>query len=189
MSPYLENRLKANWKHLFANMPDENLTIRCGDGWFNIIDVFCESLFELHENAGEYDHGFIFPSIDPADANGCTQVYLDPPQLVSLSLTEQFGTLCIAYRFEYSDTILKLAKMTDGEKAKYPEIASIVHSNRYFAHVNGLVDYAEILSRRTCEFSGLPGVLHKSEAGWYSTLNPEVAKTTYINQGYSPVTK
>ena len=188
MSPYLEDRLKANWKFLFADMPDGNLTIQCGDGWFGIIDVLCQSLFDLYENAGEYEHGFLY-DVDPADAGGALKIYMDPPKLVSLSLSEQFGILCISYRFEYSDTILKLAKMQEGSQAKYPEIARTLAYNRYLAHVNGCVVYAENLSARTCEFSGLPGIMHKSDAGWYRTLNPEVAKTTYINQGFVPVEK
>jgi len=188
MSPYLEDRLKANWKFLFANMPDGNLNIQCGDGWYSIIDVLCESLFNLHENCGEYDHGFLY-DVDPSDSGGLLKIYMDPPNLVSLSLTEQFGILCISYRYEYSDTILKLAKMMDGSKAKYPEIANALAHNRYLAHADGCVAYAENLSTRICEFSGLSGVLHRSEAGWYRTLNPEVAKTTYINQGFVPVEK
>lgn len=84
---------------------------------------------------------------------------LDPDYKVS-QIKEKFGSL--RYYFQPSEacdrlTFYKMKEVTDGY---------------------------EKLSSETCEATGKPGVLMRSETGWYKTLNPEYAKTSLVHSKY-----
>ena len=64
--------------------------------------------------------------------------------------------------------------------------------DRYNAYFDGIVHFAETLSERTCEVTGLKGEMHISGGGgngWYKTLNCEYAKNDpfCIHRNYIPV--
>jgi len=51
-----------------------------------------------------------------------------------------------------------------------------------------VVSKYEKIAARTCEATGLPGVLMKSPRGWLKTLNPDYAKSVLIFSKYAEQT-
>jgi len=55
--------------------------------------------------------------------------------------------------------------------------------------MNKVIRRYENIASRTCEATGLPGVLMKSAGGWLKTLNPEYAATSLHYTRYEVVNK
>ena len=136
--------------------------LECGDGWYNILDVMCQSL------TYSYSTGW-------SDPNSDKFFDISAPQVVARQVKEKYGTLRFYFHLEFTDEISKAAEI-------HPEIRDILA--RYQNYFDGVVHMAEIMSGMTCEHTGLPGELHAA-GSWYATLNREYAKT--LNRGYVPV--
>jgi hypothetical protein len=151
----------------------------CNGGWYNIIDTLCEAC------EGLYSTGVALDGSDVAGNDGNAFLQIAPPQFIATQVKEKFGTLRFYYRLEFD------AKLNTLENTgRYPEITEV--KNNYRNYIDGIVHYAEVLSARTCEYSGKPGELHVSgghRGGWYRTLNIEEAKTNpeLAEREYVPV--
>lgn len=151
----------------------------CNDGWYNIIDTLCEAC------EGLYSTGVSLDASDVANNEGNAFLQIAPPQFIATQVKEKFGTLRFYYKLEF-DAKLNTLEST----GRYPEITEV--KNNYRNYIDGIVHYAEVLSARTCEYSGKPGELHVSgghRGGWYRTLNIEEAKTNpeLVDREYVPV--
>jgi hypothetical protein len=102
------------------------------------------------------------------------------PTVVLDQVKEKFGTLRVYFHLEFDKPFLEMAY---GDN---PEPEATKCANRYSDYMNGIVHMAEVLSSRTCEFTGLPGKLHSS-GGWVKTLNPEYAKNELADRNYTIV--
>ena len=110
---------------------------------------------------------------------------IKPPQLVADQVKEKFGTLRFYYHTELEEKMSYLK-----ETGKYPELDKILE--RYYNYFDGIVHFAETLSERTCEVTGLKGEMHVTGggvSGWYKTLNCEYAKNDpfCVDRNYIPV--
>lgn len=153
--------------------------IYCGDGWYDIIDSMCLACTEL------YSTGVALNGSDVAENDGNAFFQISPPDFIATTVKEKFGMLRFYYKLEFDEKLNKL-----GDSGNYPEINEI--KDAYRNYIDGIVHYAEILSARTCEYSGKPGELHVSgghRGGWYKTLNIEEAKTNpdLADREYIPV--
>ena len=185
MSPNLDKQLCEKYPSVFVDRQTSVLHscmgwgFECNDGWYDIIDSMCQACTELYSTGISIDPA----DRDPNDGNAFFQV--NPPKFIATQVKEKFGMLRFYYKLEFDEKLNKL-----GESGKYPEINEI--KDGYRNYIDGIVHYAEILSSRTCEFSGKPGELHVSgghRGGWYKTLNIEEAKTNpdLADREYIPV--
>lgn len=185
MNKKLQNQLFEKYPTIFREKDEpENKScmswgIECGDGWYDIIDTLCQSFMEC------YQTGF---RVDPQDQNivdGETFFTVLPPKVIATQVKEKFGILRFYYRLEYDERLNKLEK-TD----RYPDIKEI--KSGYNFYIDGMVHFAEILTSKTCEFTGKVGEIHVSggsRGGWYKVLNRDYAKTDpkFVERGYVPV--
>jgi hypothetical protein len=183
MSPELDKKLCEKYPKIFVNRYKSMMEscmhwgIECDDGWYDIIDSMCEAMTHT------YSTGLW---LDKASDN--MEDYLDvkPPQVIADQVKEKFSSLRFYYHLEFEPTFRNLAY---GENFN-PEARAI--AERYDNYIDGIVHYAEVLSSRTCELSGKPGILHStggSPNGWLKVLNEEVAKMNEfcVSRGYIPV--
>jgi len=149
--------------------------IDVSDGWYDIIDVLCQAATYTYTTSmmvDEVDGKRL--NIAPYSYTNITTYHfsIKPPQLVADQVKEKFGTLRFYYHLEHDPALLELEKTN-----KYPELKEII--NRYNAYFDGIIHFAETLSERTCEVTGLKGEMHVTGgggSGWYKTLNCEYAK-------------
>ena len=161
---------------------------QCGEGWFDIIDSLCEALTHTYTTSIEVDEedGKRL-GIEPSVYDGKTNYYckIIQPQVVVDTVKEKFGTLRFYYHTELEEKMSYLK-----ETGKYPELDKILE--RYYNYFDGIVHFAETLSERTCEVTGLKGEMHVTGgggSGWYKTLNCEYAKNDpfCVDRNYIPV--
>jgi hypothetical protein len=159
--------------------------IETGCGWYDLIDILCESLTYTYTTSIEVDeedgkHLGIKPYKSEAEDSYFFEV--EPPQVIATQVKEKYGTLRFYYRFELDEKIIYLL-----ETKKYPDLEKA--NDRFYNFIDGVVHFAEIASGRTCEATGQSGELHASggtRGGWLKTLNKEFAKTNVTTQGYIP---
>lgn len=181
MKPELDKTLCEKYPKMFVNRNKPmNETCMCwgfehGDGWYNIIDTLCEALTYTFTTSIEVDAErgkawSIEPYVWETDSQPRYFLEVEAPQVVVDQVKEKFGTLRFYYHLEFEPRFRELAY---GEKS-IPEARKI--ADHYSNFMDGIVHYAEVLSARTCEETGLPGEMHVG-GGWYRTLNPEYART------------
>jgi len=177
MSPELDAKLCAKYpgiftdRHAFMRETAMCWGFQCNDGWYNLIDGLCESLANLYLtgiNAGTGD---------------CPYIRVNPPQVVATTVKQKLGILRFYYKLVFDPALLKLAKTN-------VEAHQVI--SEYSYSIYGIVHHAEILSARTCEFTGQRGELHVSggsRTGYLMTLNREFARTDpfCVSRGYVPV--
>jgi len=133
--------------------------IECGDGWYDLLDVLCESLTYLYETG----------------SIGGDQRYapMDPPKVIATQIKEKFGTLRFYYRLSLSDQVKDLQKQAETD----PILASSIDKwiSDYIRYIDGIIHMAEYMSARTCECTGFKGELHRTPSGWYKVLSPTYA--------------
>ena len=159
-----------------------------GDGWYDLIDILCESLTYTYTTSIEVDEedGKRL-GIKPYKSEVGDSYYftVEPPQVIATQVKEKYGTLRFYYRFELDEKIIYLL-----ETKKYPDLEKV--NDRFYNFIDGVVHFAEIASSRTCEATGQSGELHASggtRSGWLKTLNKEFAKTNVTTQGYVPLSE
>ena len=194
MKPELDKQLCEKYPKIFKNRNASQMEscmhwgLEIGEGWYDIIDVLCQAATYTYTTAimvDEADGKRL--SIAPYSYTNITtyHFYIKPPQLVADQVKEKFGTLRFYHHLEYDTVLLELEKT-----GKYPELKEIM--NRYNAYFDGIVHFAETLSERTCEVTGLKGEMHVTGggvSGWYKTLNCEYAKNDpfCVDRNYIPV--
>jgi hypothetical protein len=167
MSPELEHKLIEKYPDLFQDVnrsPQE--TLMCfgcehGDGWYNIIDNLCGFITHLRENVRYY------LGLRKDIQDGKFNVELCCPKVVFMQIKEKYGTLRVYWRFEeienYDEIVSRLEDPNElNERLK-----------KYTNIIDGVVDFCEYLSSKTCEVTGKPGKLYSK--GWCVTLCKEEA--------------
>lgn len=166
MSPENDKFLCEKYPKIFANRnksPREScfgVGFEYGDGWKRLTELLCEALTYTYMTSVKV---------------GDKYVEVEPPQVICAQAKEKFGTLRFYYDLKPTAEFAELCKVND-EAKKVAE--------RYVHYIDGVVHFAEILSGRTCEVTGLDGEMHCSNggrSGWYRTLNREYAKTLNLN--------
>ena len=159
--------------------------LEVGDGWYNLIDILCESLTYTYTTSIEVDEedGKRL-GIKPykSEAKDSYFFEVEPPQVIATQVKEKYGTLRFYYREEYDEKFMSLY-----QTGKYPELQRSI--DRYSDYINGIVHFAETASGRTCEDTGQPGELHVSGGtrnGWVKTVNKEHAKAVLADHNYVP---
>ena len=194
MKPELDKQLCEKYPKIFKNRNASQIEscmhwgLEIGEGWYDIIDVLCQAATYTYTTAIMVDEadGKRLNIAPYSYANETTyHFYIKPPQLVADQVKEKFGTLRFYHHLEYDTVLLELEKTN-----KYPELKEIM--NRYNAYFDGIVHFAETLSERTCEVTGLKGEMHVTGgggSGWYKTLNCEYAKNDpfCVDRNYIPV--
>ena len=153
--------------------------LEVGDGWYNIIDMLCQSVSECYTTSIR---------IQPEDkhmVNDEPFYTIYPPDFIATQIKEKFGTLRVYYKLKYHPKINELEST-----GKYPDITKV--KNGYSNYIDGIVHFAEVMSSRTCEKTGKEGEMHVSggtRRGWYKVLNTEFAKTDEfcLSRQYTPV--
>ncbi len=197
MKPELDAALCAKYPKMFVNRNKPmNETcmcwgFSCGDGWYNIIDSLCEAMTYTYKTSlkVEKDRAIKMGIQKSEWADADDDAYyldVDAPQVIVDQVKEKYGTLRFYYHLEFEPNIRELAY---GENHD-PEARKV--AERFCSYMDGIVHYAECLSARTCEETGLPGEMHVSGGsryGWYRTLNREFAKTDEFctSRDYVPV--
>ena len=162
--------------------------IDVSDGWYDIIDALCQAATYTYTTSimvDEADGKRL--NIAPYSYTNETTYHFEikPPQLFADQVKEKFGTLRFYYHTELEEKMSYLK-----ETGKYPELDKILE--RYYNYFDGIVHFAETLSERTCEVTGLKGEMHVTGgggSGWYKTLNCEYAKNDpfCVDRNYIPV--
>lgn len=194
MKPELDKQLCEKYPKIFKNRNASQIEscmywgIDVSDGWYDIIDALCQAATYTYTTAimvDEADGKRL--NIAPYSYTNITTYHFEikPPQLVADQVKEKFGTLRFYYHTELEEKMSYLK-----ETGKYPELDKILE--RYYNYFDGIVHFAETLSERTCEVTGLKGEMHVTGGGgngWYKTLNCEYAKNDpfCVDRNYIPV--
>ena len=185
MNIELQKKLYENYPKIFSDTGKPATEscmawgIECGDGWYNIIDMLCQSVSECYTTSIR---------INPEDGHivGGEPFYtIYPPDVIAAQIKEKFGTLRFYYSLKYNPKLIELENT-----GRYPDIAKV--KNGYSNYIDGMVHFAEVMSSRTCEKTGKDGEMHVSggtRRGWYKVLNREFAKTDEfcVSREYTPV--
>jgi len=173
----LDKVLCEKYPKMFANRYADMMTttmcwgFECGDGWYNILDTLCEALTNSYTTCIDFGNGQI------EDAG-------DPPQVIVTQVKEKFGTLRFYYHIQCQG--LKYKELCEKYGDNHDGIQNWISDyNRYY---DGAVHMAEVMSSRTCEFTGQQGELHSSGGtrnGWLKTISREHAKTS-LEYNYVP---
>jgi hypothetical protein len=191
MKTELQEKLFSKYPKIFGDRT-KPMTETCmcwglevGDGWYDLIDILCESLTYTYTTSIEVDEedGKRL-GIKPYKSEVGNSYYftIEPPQVIATQVKEKYGTLRFYYREEYDEKFMSLY-----QTGKYPELQRSI--DRYSDYINGIVHFAETASGRTCEDTGQPGELHVSGGtanGWVKTVNKEHAKTDLADRDYVP---
>lgn len=194
MKPELDKQLCEKYPKIFKNRNASQMEscmywgIDVSDGWYDIIDALCQAATHTYTTSimvDEADGKRL--NIAPYSYTNETTYHFEikPPQLVADQVKEKFGTLRFYYHTELEEKMSYLK-----ETGKYPELDKILE--RYYNYFDGIVHFAETLSERTCEVTGLKGEMHVTGgggSGWYKTLNCEYAKNDpfCVDRNYIPV--
>ena len=194
MKPELDKQLCEKYPKIFKNRNASQIEscmywgIDVSDGWYDIIDALCQAATYTYTTSimvDEADGKRL--NIAPYSYTNETTYHFEikPPQLVADQVKEKFGTLRFYYHTEPEEKMSYLK-----ETGKYPELDKILE--RYYNYFDGIVHFAETLSERTCEVTGLKGEMHVTGgggSGWYKTLNCEYAKNDpfCVDRNYIPV--
>ena len=194
MKPELDKQLCEKYPKIFKNRNASQIEscmywgIDVSDGWYDIIDALCQAATYTYTTSimvDEADGKRL--NIAPYSYTNETTYHFEikPPQLVADQVKEKFGTLRFYYHTELEEKMSYLK-----ETGKYPELDKILES--YYNYFDGIVHFAETLSERTCEVTGLKGEMHVTGgggSGWYKTLNCEYAKNDpfCVDRNYIPV--
>ena len=194
MKPELDKQLCEKYPKIFKNRNASQMEscmywgIDVSDGWYDIIDALCQAATYTYTTSimvDEADGKRL--NIAPYSYTNETTYHFEikPPQLVADQVKEKFGTLRFYYHTELEEKMSYLK-----ETGKYPELDKILE--RYYNYFDGIVHFAETLSERTCEVTGLKGEMHVTgggRSGWYKTLNCEYAKNDpfCVDRNYIPV--
>ena len=194
MKPELDKQLCEKYPKIFKNRNASQIEscmywgIDVSDGWYDIIDALCQAATYTYTTSimvDEADGKRL--NIAPYSYTNETTYHFEikPPQLVADQVKEKFGTLRFYYHTELEEKMSYLK-----ETGKYPELDKILE--RYYNYFDGIVHFAETLSERTCEVTGLKGEMHVTgggRSGWYKTLNCEYAKNDpfCVDRNYIPV--
>ena len=194
MKPELDKQLCEKYPKIFKNRNASQIEscmywgIDVSDGWYDIIDALCQAATYTYTTSimvDEADGKRL--NIAPYSYTNITTYHFEikPPQLVADQVKEKFGTLRFYYHTELEEKMSYLK-----ETGKYPELDKILE--RYYNYFDGIVHFAETLSERTCEVTGLKGEMHVTGgggSGWYKTLNCEYAKNDpfCVDRNYIPV--
>jgi len=194
MKPELDKQLCEKYPKIFKNRNASQIEscmywgIDVSDGWYDIIDALCQAATYTYTTSimvDEADGKRL--NIAPYSYTNETTYHFEikPPQLVADQVKEKFGTLRFYYHTELEEKMSYLK-----ETGKYPELDKILE--RYYNYFDGIVHFAETLSERTCEVTGLKGEMHVTGgggSGWYKTLNCEYAKNDpfCVDRNYIPV--
>lgn len=127
--------------------------IECGDGWYQIID---DTLTLVTGYSGYYYE------IEEKRS------YNLKPTLIISQIKEKFACIRMYMHFKFEGEDWDLLKEKD--ITKYNE-----NIWRLRGQLDGVIDYAELLSSKTCEVTGKPGT-YQVRNGWFKTLCPEEAE-------------
>lgn len=185
MNDQLEKQLVEKYPHAFSQKDEPYNNMRfgceCDDGWYNIIEPMLEAMTYTYKISFLVTNSINIKkyNIEPMAYKGGSSYYYtpEPPTVVLDQVKEKFGTLRVYFHLEFDKPFLEMAY---GDN---PEPEATKCANRYSNYMDGIVHMSEVLSSRTCEFTGLPGKLH-SAGGWFKTLNTEYAKTELANRNY-----
>lgn len=166
--------------------------LECDEGWHELIDNLCDFL----ENQKSFSY------IDLYDERGnLNQIRYSYPNVVFDQIKEKFGSLTIYFRVkapELNDYIDKMSEylhlsifrkifMKLFQRKKFNSIEkNSIELEKVYRHINsyaeGVVGFAEALSRKTCEVTGKSGKLRKNGC-WYKTVCDEIAE----KEGYEEI--
>jgi hypothetical protein len=188
MKEELEKTLTEKYPTLFKDKDDPHSLIKfgleVGDGWYRLIDATFEALTNLYKTSCMVENEDVIKKheLKPYELDG-KKVYsflFDPPVVHLFQVKEKFGGLRIYHSLEFDPDFTGIAFGKNLEKD-----ANYVY-NRYVAYIDGIISFAETMSYKTCEYTGLPGRLHRSAGGWYKTLNDEYAINELKDCNYKP---
>jgi hypothetical protein len=180
MNDAIQLALFEDFKDLFFTSDGNGGTVRnigdiaCGDGWEQIIRLVCEHLggeqsfiaevkepfwgaykldVMLHNMARRVERLFGIPSYALYSQKlNRRYAHFNGFKTKIVRIKEKFGVLRVQYKvvdcFKPSDVTMFNSRTIDIERSKY------------LGWVAGVVDYAEALSKKTCENDGSPGELH-----------------------------
>jgi hypothetical protein len=160
--------------------------LEVGDGWYDLIDVLCESLTNTYTTSLELDEEDgkrlgVEPYVD-RDGKASYYFKVEMPQVKASQVKEKYGTLRFYHYLELDEAIISLL-----ETKKYPDLQSTI--DRFSNYVDGIIHFAETASGRTCEITGQPGELHATggtRSGWLKVVNKDWAKTYLAEHNYVP---
>ena len=140
----------------------------CDDGWYQIIENLCgyiKSLIHRDHTLYVKDELFSKERTNNWDQN---IVHVPAPEIVFTQIKEKYATLRIYYYIKamQEDFPGREKLNLDLLEKHYWEIDQRIQS---------AIDFAEYISSKTCEVTGLPGSLHH-KGFWYKTLCPSQAE-------------
>jgi hypothetical protein len=177
MKSELEKKLISRYPDFFRDVtksPQETCMcwgVETGDGWYDIIDSLCGFLTDLRENR----HYYLRLKDQYRDNKNHGSIDFNCPEIIFDQVKEKYGTLRVYWHFagseDYEDIKPKLEDPDELDRA----------IDRYMNIVDGVIDFCEYLSSKTCEVTGKPGKLYSK--GWCVTLCKEEAIKRY---GFDP---
>jgi hypothetical protein len=177
MKAELEQKLIQKYPDFFRDVtksPQETCMcwgIETGDGWYGIMDDLCGFLKDLRENR----HYYLRLKDEFRNDENHGSIDFSCPEIVFDQVKEKYGTLRIYWHFtgleNYEETRSKLKDPDELDRT----------IDRCMNIVDGVVEFCEYLSSRTCEVTGKPGKLYSR--GWCVTLCKEEAIKRY---GFDP---
>ena len=148
----------------------------CDDGWYNIIDNLCGYIKSLVNK----DHTLYvkdeFFNRERTNWEG-NIVHIPAPEVIFTQVKEKYATLRVYF-------------YTKAMQQDFPgrDRLNLELLEKYYWQIDqkiqNAIDFAEYISSKTCEITGLPGSLHH-RGFWYKTLC--VAKAQEL--GYEPIVK
>lgn len=165
MKKELDEKLCAKYPEIFKDrFGDMRKTAMCwgfdvGDGWYNIIDALCASLYydyKMAQNDFEYKLKIVQRSDYRENLNDEEQkyrVFSTPIEVerARLKMIEERQAIPVAVQVKEKFGCLRF----------YVDNATIVHHK--------LIAMAENLSSKTCDVCGAPATPKKVHTGWIST--------------------
>jgi hypothetical protein len=161
------DELKTKYPLLFSNDPLEPIVlfgVECDPGWYKIIDIACKLLYHRY-----------------SDAKRTEQYYEEilENKKFSETRTEEKVRLNLESARERVEEEFKLLPNIQQIKEKFGELRIYLDTPLPNMYAWGVVDFAEEMSRVTCEVCGAPG--ETITKGWHKTLCEQHAKERYGN--------
>ena len=162
------DELKTKYPLLFSNDPLQPIVlfgVECDTGWYNIIDIACKLLYHKYNDAKKTEQYF--------------EEILENKKFNETRTEEKVRKDLEAAR-EKVQKQFELLPTIEQIKEKFGELRIYLSMHRQIDdYVWGVIDFAEEMSRVTCEVCGAPGeTITKS---WHKTLCEQHAKERYGN--------
>lgn len=159
--------LKTKYPLLFSNDPLEPIVlfgVECDAGWYKIIDIACKLLYHKYNDVKKTERYY--------------EEILENKKF-NETRTEEKVRLNLESARERVEEEFKLLPNIVQIKEKFGELRIYLDMPLPNMYAWGVVDFAEEMSRVTCEVCGAPG--ETITKGWHKTLCEQHAKERYGN--------